>query len=109
MLSELNARRRVPVSVSEIVLGRNCGGSDGSSGITANPALSGAPDRLVSLGGTSLLAETPKVFGAEHLLTHRAVTSEVGRRLLRVRSQTTMPLVIGEVFNTVYRTSSPSS
>jgi len=82
MLPELNARRRVPVPVSELVLGLNCGGSDGFSGITANPALGVASDRLVSLGGTSILAETPEVFGAEHLLTRRAVSPEVGRRLL---------------------------
>lgn len=63
MLPELNARRRVPVPVSELVLGLNCGGSDGFSGITANPALGVASDRLVSLGGTSILAETPEVFG----------------------------------------------
>ena len=82
MLPELNRRRRVPVPVSELVLGLNCGGSDGFSGITANPALGIASDRLVALGGTSILAETPEVFGAEHLLTSRAVSEQVGRRLL---------------------------
>ena len=82
MLPALNARRRVPVNVSELVLGLNCGGSDGYSGITANPALGTASDRLVAAGGTSILAETPEVFGAEHLLTRRAVSEPVGRRLL---------------------------
>ncbi len=82
MLGTIEARRRRPVPISELVLGLNCGGSDGYSGITANPALGVASDLLVAHGGTSVLAETPEVFGAEHLLTRRAVSSEVGRRLL---------------------------
>lgn len=82
MLPELNERTRVPAPVSKLVLGLNCGGSDGFSGITANPALGVASDRLVAYGGTSILAETPEVFGAEHLLTSRAVSPEVGMRLL---------------------------
>ena len=82
MLPVLDARRRIPAPISEIVLGLNCGGSDGYSGITANPALGYASDRLVADGGTSILAETPEVFGAEHLLTRRAVSEDVGRRLL---------------------------
>ena len=82
MLPVLDARRRVPTPISELVLGLNCGGSDGYSGITANPALGHASDRLVAAGGTSILAETPEVFGAEHLLTRRAVSEAVGRRLL---------------------------
>ncbi|MEO7587568.1 MAG: UxaA family hydrolase, partial [Arachnia sp.] len=82
MLTELNLRTRVESPVSELVLGLNCGGSDGFSGITANPALGVASDRLVSLGGTSVLAETPEVFGAEHLLTRRAVSAAVGEKLL---------------------------
>ncbi|OIQ84539.1 D-galactarate dehydratase [mine drainage metagenome] len=82
MLPALDARRRAPAPISEIVLGLNCGGSDGYSGITANPALGRASDLLVAAGGTSVLAETPEVFGAEHLLTRRAVSEAVGRRLL---------------------------
>nr|WP_294692509.1 altronate dehydratase family protein [uncultured Friedmanniella sp.] len=82
MLPELDQRSRVPIPVSELVLGLNCGGSDGFSGITANPALGVASDALVAWGGTSILAETPEVFGAEHLLTRRAVQPEVGQRLL---------------------------
>ena len=82
MLPMLDARRRAPVPISELVLGLNCGGSDGYSGITANPALGHASDRLVAAGGTSILAETPEVFGAEHLLTRRAVSEGVGRKLL---------------------------
>lgn len=82
MLPVLDARRRAPAPISELVLGLKCGGSDGYSGITANPALGYASDRLIASGGTSILAETPEVFGAEHLLTRRAVSEEVGRRLL---------------------------
>ena len=82
MLPLLDARRRTPAPISELVLGLNCGGSDGYSGITANPALGRASDLLVAAGGTSVLAETPEVFGAEHLLTRRAVSEAVGRRLL---------------------------
>ena len=82
MLPVVDQARRTPADVSELVLGINCGGSDGYSGITANPALGLASDLLVGAGGTSVLAETPEVFGAEHLLTRRAVTPEVGQRLL---------------------------
>lgn len=82
MLPLLEERRREPVPISELVLGLNCGGSDGYSGITANPALGHASDRLVAAGGTSILGETPEVFGAEHLLTRRAVSEDVGRKLL---------------------------
>lgn len=82
MLPTIDALRRTECDVSELVLGLNCGGSDGYSGITANPALGYASDRLVAYGGRSVLAETPEVFGAEHLLTRRAVGEDVGRRLL---------------------------
>jgi altronate hydrolase len=82
MLPVLDGRRRAPAPISELVLGLNCGGSDGYSGITANPALGRASDRLVAAGGTSILAETPEVFGAQGLLTRRAVSEAVGRRLL---------------------------
>lgn len=82
MLPELDRCRREDVDVRELVLGLNCGGSDGYSGITANPALGWASDRLVAYGGTSALAETPEVYGAEHLLTRRAVDEQVATRLL---------------------------
>ena len=83
MIPHLDAMRREPVPVSELVLGMNCGGSDGYSGITANPALGVASDLLVAHGGTTILAETPEIFGAEHLLTRRAASEEVGRKLLQ--------------------------
>jgi altronate hydrolase/galactarate dehydratase len=74
--------RRQPIPVSELVIGMQCGGSDGYSGITANPALGHASDLLVRHGGTTILSETPEILGAEHLLTRRALTPEIGRRLL---------------------------
>ena len=67
---------------SEIMLALQCGGSDGYSGITANPALGAAVDQLVKHGGTAVLAETPEIYGAEHLLTRRAVNRD-GRREAR--------------------------
>lgn len=81
-----NEATRAPAPVSQLVLGLQCGGSDGYSGITANPALGAASDLLVRHGGTSILAETPEIYGAEHLLTRRAVSAEVGERLIeRIR------------------------
>ncbi|MFM2365745.1 MAG: hypothetical protein RIR95_352 [Pseudomonadota bacterium] len=73
---------RTPAPVSKLIVGLQCGGSDGYSGITANPALGAASDLLVRMGGTTILSETPEIYGAEHLLTRRAVTSEVGEKLI---------------------------
>ncbi|HEY1715440.1 MAG TPA: altronate dehydratase family protein [Solirubrobacteraceae bacterium] len=73
---------RQPVPASELVLGLNCGGSDGWSGVTANPVLGVAVDRLVAAGGTAILGETPEIHGAEHLLTSRAASPEVTRALM---------------------------
>ncbi|HWA37617.1 MAG TPA: altronate dehydratase family protein [Burkholderiales bacterium] len=86
MLPEANKVRRQPLPVSHLILGLECGGSDGYSGISANPALGAAADLLVRHGGTAILSETPEVYGAEHLLTRRAVSKEVGEKLLaRIR------------------------
>jgi altronate hydrolase len=74
--------QRTDTPVSELVLGLNCGGSDAFSGVSANPVLGSAVDRLVAAGGTAVLGETPEIHGAEHLLTSRAVSSEVAYRLL---------------------------
>ncbi|MEJ6394216.1 altronate dehydratase family protein [Gymnodinialimonas sp. 2305UL16-5] len=73
---------RAPAPVSELTLGMQCGGSDGYSGFTANPALGVASDLLVQQGGTSILSETSEIYGAEHLLTRRAETEEVGQKLV---------------------------
>ncbi len=77
-----NRAKRTPQPVSHLTVGLQCGGSDGYSGITANPALGYASDLLVRHGGTTILSETPEIYGAEHLLTRRAVTPEVGQKLI---------------------------
>jgi altronate hydrolase len=82
MLPHANAVAREPVPASHLVVGLQCGGSDGYSGITANPALGAAVDLLVRHGGTAILSETPEIYGAEHLLTRRAVSREVGEKLV---------------------------
>jgi altronate hydrolase len=86
MLPQANAVRRQTVPASHLVVGLQCGGSDGYSGISANPVLGAAVDLLVAHGGTAILSETPEIYGAEHLLTRRAQTPEVGRKLVeRIR------------------------
>jgi altronate hydrolase len=82
MLPLANAYERQTVSASHISIGLQCGGSDGFSGITANPALGAAMDILVRHGGTAILSETPEIHGVEYMLTRRAVTPEVGQKLL---------------------------
>jgi altronate hydrolase len=84
MLPTANAFRRESAPVSEIMLALQCGGSDGYSGITANPALGRAADLLVEQGGTAVLCETPEIYGAEHLLTRRAATREIGEKLVEI-------------------------
>lgn len=78
---EVGGLEREPVPVSEIVVGLQCGGSDGMSGITANPALGAAVDILAGAGGIGILSETPEIYGAEHLLAARAATPEIAGRL----------------------------
>ena len=82
MLPAADAARRETCPASELTLALQCGGSDAYSGITANPALGQAADLLVRNGGTAILSETPEIYGAEHLLTRRAVTREVGEKLV---------------------------
>jgi altronate hydrolase len=82
MLPAANRVKREPCSASHITIGLQCGGSDGYSGISANPALGAAVDLLVAHGGTAILSETPEIYGAEHLLTRRAVRREVGEKLV---------------------------
>src|SRR5258705_1239210 len=82
LLPLANDAKRTPQPISEIMLATNCGGSDGYSGITANPALGWAVDELVRYGGTGVLAETPETYGAEQLLVRRAVSREVAQKLL---------------------------
>jgi altronate hydrolase len=82
MLPEANKCEREPCPVSELTVALQCGGSDALSGITANPALGYACDLLVAQGGTGVLAETPEIYGAEHLLTRRAADKATGERLV---------------------------
>ncbi len=86
LLPEVNRVTREPIPASELKVALECGGSDGFSGITANPALGIASDLLVGLGGTAILAETPEIYGAEQLLLRRAVSDEVAAKLIeRIR------------------------
>ena len=82
VLAEANAVHREPAPLSELTVALQCGGSDGYSGVSANPALGIASDLLVRHGGTVILSETPETYGAEHLLTRRAVSQDVGERLV---------------------------
>ncbi|CAN7600933.1 altronate dehydratase family protein [Variovorax sp. LjRoot290] len=82
MLPAANDVKRQPVSAAHLKIGLECGGSDGFSGITANPALGAAMDILVRHGGTAILSETPEIHGVEFMLTRRAVSPAVGQKLL---------------------------
>jgi altronate hydrolase len=86
MLPIANQATRQTVPAGHLIVGLQCGGSDSYSGITANPALGAAVDLLVSHGGTAVLSETPEIYGAEHLLTRRAASPEIGEKLIaRIR------------------------
>jgi altronate hydrolase len=86
LLPEANRAQRTTVSASHLKVGLQCGGSDGFSSITANPALGAAVDLLARHGGTAILSETPEIYGVEHTLTRRAVSREVGEKLVeRIR------------------------
>jgi altronate hydrolase len=86
LLPDADAVTREPIPASELILALQCGGSDGYSGISANPALGAAVDLLVRHGGTAVLSETPEIYGAEHLLTRRAVSHAVGEKIVeRIR------------------------
>jgi altronate hydrolase len=86
LLPQANDVRRESFPASELILGLECGGSDGNSGVTANPALGYCSDLLVAARGTAVLAETPEIYGAEHLLTRRAKSRAVGEKLIeRIR------------------------
>jgi len=82
VLAEANQVRRETVPASELTVALQCGGSDGYSGVSANPALGAASDLLVRHGGSVILSETPETYGAEHLLTRRAVSQDVGEKLV---------------------------
>ena len=84
LVAQAKGEKRVDAPISAIVLGLECGGSDAYSGITANPALGVASDKLVEQGATSILGETMEILGAEHLLAARAVSKEVGQQIIDV-------------------------
>ena len=83
LLPEANKAKRETVSASHLCVGLQCGGSDGFSSITANPALGAAIDILSQHGGTGILSETPEIYGVEHTLTRRAVSQAVGEKLIK--------------------------
>src|SRR6056300_1847913 len=82
MLPEVNLIERTDQSVEHLSVALQCGGSDAWSGITSNPSLGHAADLIVKNGGTAILAETPEIYGAQHMLTRRAITPEVGKKLI---------------------------
>jgi altronate hydrolase len=82
LMPEANSWTRTSQPASKLCVALECGGSDGNSGVTANPALGVASDLIVARGGTTILGETTEIYGAEHLLTRRAVSAEVGEKLL---------------------------
>ncbi|HVU15176.1 MAG TPA: altronate dehydratase family protein [Phototrophicaceae bacterium] len=82
LLPVVNATGRTPQPISELMVALQCGGSDGWSGVTANPLLGLVVDEIVRQGGSGVLAETPEIYGAEHLLTRRAINREVGEKLI---------------------------
>ena len=82
MLQDANNLNREPISLSELILGTECGGSDYTSGLASNPAVGVACDMLVAEGGTVILSETPELIGAEHLLAKRARTPEMAKQVL---------------------------
>lgn len=84
LLPEVNDVRREPIPISELTVALQCGGSDGWSGITANPALGYCVDELVCQGGTAVLSETPEIYGAEHMLLRRARSREIGEQFVEL-------------------------
>ena len=82
LLPQVNVLQRTPQSISELMIGMECGGSDSWSGVTANPLVGRVGDEIVQQGGTIVVSETTEIYGAEHLLTRRAINAEVGRQLI---------------------------
>jgi altronate hydrolase len=82
LLPHVNAIQRTPQPISELMIGLECGGSDSWSGVTANPLVGLVGDEIVKQGGSIVLAETTEIYGAEHLLTRRAINETVGRKLI---------------------------
>jgi altronate dehydratase len=83
ILPDLNKEQRVKIPISELTVALQCGGSDSYSGITANPALGYASDLLINHGGSTILSETPEIYGAEHLLIERSANEEIANKLIK--------------------------
>ena len=79
--------KREPFDVSNLILGLECGGSDSTSGLIANPVAGKASDMLIGMGGTAMFSETPEIIGAEHLLAERAFDPEVGKKIFGIVSR----------------------
>ncbi|NLV72605.1 MAG: UxaA family hydrolase [Actinobacteria bacterium] len=88
LVAEIAQDEREPTDISALIVGTNCGGSDTLSGLTANPAVGAAADRIVAGGGTVILSETPELIGAEHVLSRRAASAEVRRRIYEITAAT---------------------
>ena len=84
MVAEATSCRQEEFDISELMLGIECGGSDATSGIVANPVMGCVSDRLVEMGGTSMFSETPEIIGAEHILARRGATPEIGQKILDI-------------------------
>jgi altronate dehydratase large subunit len=84
LVQEASRQRRVECDISELIVGTECGGSDACSGLSANPAVGIVSDSIIDMGGTSILAETTELIGAEHLLGRRAVSDQVRKRVFQV-------------------------
>lgn len=84
MAQEIAKLQREEVDISEIILAIECGGSDTTSGLASNPVAGYVSDKVIDLGGTSMFSETTELIGAEHTLVKRAVTKEVGDKILKI-------------------------
>jgi altronate hydrolase len=82
LLPQVNAPQRTPQPISELMIGMECGGSDSWSGVTANPLVGRVGDEIVKQGGSIVVSETTEIYGAEHLLTRRTISEDVGRKLI---------------------------
>jgi altronate dehydratase large subunit len=105
LVSDASSCRTEEASISEIMLGIECGGSDATSGLGANPVLGRVSDRLIDLGGTAMFSETPEIIGAEHILAARCKTPEMGQKILSLCAE--LEISLGKV-NEDLRSGQPS-
>ncbi len=86
MAAEASKQKRVQCDISKLMMGIECGGSDATSGLAANPAVGNLSDRLVDLGASSMMSETPEYVGAEHILASRGATPEIHDKIISICS-----------------------